>query len=55
MAETEMTAKPDYYHVLGVDCAASAEELKQALQRKAQEFGAMRDAGHTGAMPTWCR
>jgi molecular chaperone DnaJ len=50
MAETEKTAKPDYYEVLGVDCAASAEELKQALQRKAQEFGAMRDAGHTGAM-----
>lgn len=44
------TVKPDYYQVLGVDSAASPEELKQALQRKAQEFGAMRDAGHTGAM-----
>jgi molecular chaperone DnaJ len=50
MAETENPVKPDYYQVLGVDSAASPEELKQALQRKAQEFGAMRDAGHTGAM-----
>jgi molecular chaperone DnaJ len=49
MAETEKTGKPDYYQVLGVDCAASAEELKEALQRKAREFSAARDAGHPDA------
>jgi len=49
MADTEKTGKPDYYQVLGVDCAASAEELKEALQRRAQEFGAALDAGHPEA------
>ena len=46
MAETE---KPDYYQVLGVDRAASAEEIKEALQSKAREFSAARDAGHPDA------